>query len=385
MNKKAFWTLLVAAVIIVVIFVAYRSTNNGNKLNIGLISPLTGSAALYGEPAMQSALIAQKEINQNGGILGKQVNLIIEDGKCDGTTAATAINKLINIDKTSVILGGHCSTESLVMAPIAEKTKTVIIASITSSPALTNSGDYVFRNSPSSELYTAKSADYAYSKGYRKVAALYENKDFPVGVYKAFADEFTKLGGKVISNEAFNSDINDLRSYIVKINNEKPDAILFASQGPAASVTFYKQMKELNFLSKYPIIAGAQSISPAINDQTGGLLNSPNIFTTDAYTNPTNPKTAAFIKAYETEYKQLPPTNLAYLTTSYDALYLTKEAMESCKSSTDTACIKDYLQNLKDWNGATGPLTLGKNSNPVTVIGLHYFDVTGKEMWQELK
>jgi branched-chain amino acid transport system substrate-binding protein len=217
------------------------------------------------------------------------------------------------------------------------------------------------------------------------VAALYENKDFPVGVYKAFDVEFTKLGGQVISNEAFNSDVNDLRSYILKISKENPDAILFASQGPAASVTFYKQMKELGLLGKYPVIAGAQSISPAINEQTGGLLNNPNIFTTDAYTNPINPKTAAFIKAYETEYKQLPPTNLAYLATSYDALYLAKEAMESCKSLTDTVCIKDYLQNLKDWQGATGSLTLGKTSNPITVIGLHYFDAAGKEMWQELK
>ncbi|MFA6554660.1 MAG: ABC transporter substrate-binding protein [Candidatus Paceibacterota bacterium] len=384
MNKKIWWAIGIVVVVILILVVSLRPVQNG-EINIGLISPLTGSAASYGEPAMQSALIAQNEINQSGGILGKKVNLIVEDGKCDGTTAATVASKLINVNKVSVILGGHCSTETLAIAPIVEKAKVVIIASITSSPAVTNAGQYIFRNSPSSEFYTAKSADYAYSKGYRKVAALYENKDFPVGVYKAFLAEFTKLGGQVVSDDAFNSDVNDLRSYILKMNKEKPDAIMFASQGAGASVTFYKQMKELGFLDKYPIIAGAQSVSPAINTQTGGLLNNPNIFTTDAFTDPTSTKTATFIKTYISAYKQLPPTNIAYLATSYDAVYLIKEAMESCKSSVDTVCIRDYLGSLKDWNGTAGLLTLGTNSNPITPIGLHYFDSTGKEMWQELK
>ncbi len=384
MNKKVTWGIIVIIIIVIAVSGVFKK-DQGNQISIGLISPLTGSAASYGEPAMQSVLIAQNEINQAGGILGKKLNLIVEDGKCDGATSATVANKLINIDKVNVILGGHCSTETLAIAPIVEKAKVVIIASITSSPAVTNSGSYIFRNSPSSEFYTAKSAAYAYSQGYRKVAALYENKDFPVGVYKAFLAEFVKLGGQVISNDAFNSDVNDLRSYILKINKQKPDAILFASQGAGASVTFYKQMKELGLLSTYPIIAGAQSLSAAINDQSGGLLNNPRIFTTDAFVSSANSKTAAFIEAYKTAYKQLPPTNIAYLATSYDAVYLVKEAMESCKSSTDTVCIKNYLAAIKDWNGAAGSLTLGSNVNPVVPIGLHYFDSKGQEMWQELK
>ncbi|MEI6553649.1 MAG: ABC transporter substrate-binding protein [bacterium] len=382
-NKKLIFGIVI--VLVVVILLAYGQNSKNNEIRIGLISPLTGSAAAYGEPAMKSALIAQDEINQNGGILGKKVKLIVEDGKCDGTAAASAANKLISIDKVSIILGGHCSTETLAIAPIVEKAKVVTIASITSSPAVTNAGDYIFRNSPSSEFYTAKSADYAYSKGYRKVAALYENKDFPVGVYQAFLKEFTKLGGQVISNDPFNSDVNDLRSDMIKIDKEKPDAILFASQGPGASVTFYKQMQELGLLSKYPIIAGAQSISPIINQQTNGLLNNPNIFTTDAVFDPKNAKSEAFLSRYQSIYKQLPPTNIAYLATSYDAVYLAKEAIESCKSYTDTACIRDYLGSLKDWSGATGILTLGKIGDPVTPIGLHFFDASGQEKYQELK
>ena len=144
-------------------------------------------------------------------------------------------------------------------------------------------------------------------------------------------------------------------------------------------------MQELGLLSKYPIIAGAQSISPIINQQTNGLLNNPNIFTTDAVFDPKNAKSEAFLSRYQSIYKQLPPTNIAYLATSYDAVYLAKEAIESCKSYTDTACIRDYLGSLKDWSGATGILTLGKIGDPVTPIGLHFFDASGQEKYQELK
>jgi branched-chain amino acid transport system substrate-binding protein len=313
------------------------------------------------------------------------VNLIIEDGKCDGTTSATAAHKLIDLNKVPVILGGHCSTETLAIAPIAEKSKTIIIASITSSPNVTNSGEYIFRNSPSSEFFTAKSADYAFTKGYKRIAALYENKDFPVGVFNAFRDQFTKNGGQIVSNDAFGSDVNDLRTYLKKIAAQKPDAILFAAQGPSLSVTFYKQMSELGLLNKYPIIAGPQSVSPMINQQTNGLLNNPNIVATDGYVNPQDQKTADFIKKYTDSYHEIPPTNLAYLATSYDALHMIKEAMESCKSTSDTKCIKEYLSNLRDWVGAAGKITLGSHSSPITPIGLHYFEKDGKESYSELK
>jgi branched-chain amino acid transport system substrate-binding protein len=271
------------------------------------------------------------------------------------------------------------------MAPISEKAKVIQLASITSSPAYTNAGDYIFRNAPSSAYYTAKSADEAYERGYKKVSVLYENKDFPVGAYEAFAGQFTKLGGSILSHTAFNSNENDLRSYILKINTEKPDAIFFSAQGPAAMVAFLKQMKELSLLNKYPIITSAQGITPDINQQTNGLLNNPKIFTTDAYTDPVAGKTPEFIKNYKAVYGVLPPTNLAYLTSSYDSLYVIKDAMESCKSATDNECIKNFLYNLKDWEGAAGLLSFDKNGDAFTPIGLHYFDEKGEEIWKELK
>lgn len=384
MKKGIFWAIAIIVIVIIISLVSGKE-DTSDTIKVGFIAPLSGTAAVYGEPARASALLAEKEINANGGILGKQVKLIIEDGKCEGTASASAAQKLINADGVKAILGGHCSTESMTIAPIAEKAKVVTIASITSSPKYTNAGEYLFRNSPSSEFFTAKSADHAYSLGYRKIAALYENKEFPIGTFDAFAERFKELGGTIVSNEAYNSDVNDLRSYILKATNEKPDAVMFVPQAPAGMISFLKQMRDAGLLNKYPVIAGATAINPDVNLQTSGLLNNPKIFATDGFADPKGEKTAQFVDAYKKEYGTLPPTNLAYMATSYDALYLVKDAMESCSSATDTECMKNYLGNLKDWKGAVGTITLGKNGSPVVPIGLHYFTESGEEIWKELK
>ena len=104
--------------------------------------PLTGPAAKY--RVHESALIAVEEINSSGGVNGKMIELIMEDGKCDGATAARAAQKLISIDKVKIILGGHCSTETLAIAPLAERNKVLLLASTSSSPAISGAGEYIF-------------------------------------------------------------------------------------------------------------------------------------------------------------------------------------------------------------------------------------------------
>ena len=129
MKKQIWWLVVIVIILFVVVFVS-RNTSQANEIKIGLISPLTGQSAVYGEPSRNAAVLAAEEINQKGGILGKKVNLVIEDGKCDGTTTASATHKLIDIDHVSVILGGHCSTESLTIAPISQQAKVITVALI---------------------------------------------------------------------------------------------------------------------------------------------------------------------------------------------------------------------------------------------------------------
>jgi branched-chain amino acid transport system substrate-binding protein len=170
MNRQ---TALLGIFIALLLLAGCNGTSNGiaeETIKIGFIGPLTGDTAVVGESALASAQIAIKEINDAGGILGKQVELIIEDGKCRGQDATVAANKLIHIDQVSSIVGGVCSSETIAAAPIAEKAGIVMISPGSSNPSITHAGEYIFRTYPSDSFQGKEAATYLYEKGYRKVA-----------------------------------------------------------------------------------------------------------------------------------------------------------------------------------------------------------------------
>jgi branched-chain amino acid transport system substrate-binding protein len=119
------------------------------------------------------------EINKAGGIDGKRLQIIFEDGKCTSKDALSAANKLIQVDKVKVILGGHCTPESVAIAPVAEKNKIVMLAGITSTPLLSSAGEYVFRTTSVSTVQSTILAEIAVNKlGGKKFAVIYEQSDF---------------------------------------------------------------------------------------------------------------------------------------------------------------------------------------------------------------
>src|SRR3989338_5873954 len=376
--------VVVAALAMLLLSNGGSGSNADRDVMIGYIAPLTGPASIYGEPATKAALMAQDEINEKGGIKGRMLRLIVEDGKCDGKEAVSAAHKLIDVDKVGEILGGHCSTESLAIAPVAEQSKVIQLASITSSPYLTEAGDYIFRNHPSSQLYISRAADYAFDKGYKRIAALYELKEFPQGAYDVFKKQLEIRGGTAVISGVFSTDDNDIRSQLTKINDIRPDAIFFVSQGSDKAILFLQQMKELRMLEKYPVVGGVTLVTKDAFLRSNGLLNS-NMSATDGYSNPDDERTKQFLIGYQGLNNEIPPTVLFYVTSSYDAVYLIKDAISSCRDEYDTECIKEFLYNVKNWKGAAGTLTIDKSGDAITSIGLHYFESNGTEVWKELR
>jgi len=153
---------------------------SGEPIKIGYIGPLTGGAAAYGETEKNVIELALKEIN-DGGELIRKLEVIYEDGKCDGKDAATAAQKLINIDKVKIILGGGCSAETLGAAPLAEASKVILFSAFSSNPFIGQSGDYVFRNCPSDSDFGKADADFIASQGIKRAATITENTDYSQG------------------------------------------------------------------------------------------------------------------------------------------------------------------------------------------------------------
>jgi branched-chain amino acid transport system substrate-binding protein len=329
-------------------------------LKVGVIVPLTGDAAVYGEPARNVLQEAVDEINAAGGINGRQISLIVEDAKCTGTDAANATQKLVNVDKVQVIIGGFCSSESLSAVPIAAQGKVAIISPGSSSPKLTDISPYFVRNYPSDSAQGAVLANIAYTdKGWRTVAFLQEQTDYAQGVYTAFSDVFQKLGGTV-TNESFPTATTDFRTAVAKVKSANPDAVFLSVQTPAVAGRILTQMSQLGW-KPHLLVADVVPGDPATVSQYKTQLEG--TLTAEFGVDPTNAKFAAMISSYKAKYGSEPPYQ-SYAQTEYDSVYLLRDAVTAV--GYNGTKIAAWFHTVKDWQGAAGSLTIGANGDPIT-------------------
>jgi len=244
--KVIVWIVVILLVIWVLSSLTGTSkpTSTG-PIEIGWIAPLTGDAANIGQNEQAATQLAVDEINKAGGVNGRQIQVIYEDGQCTGTPASNAANKLINIDKVPAILGGACSGETMAFTAAAEQSKTVVLSPCSSNPAITNAGDYIFRDYPSDSYQGSNAANYIFNTlGKKKVAVLYVQGDYEEGIKTVFVDNFQKLGGTIVADESAAPATTDFRSQLTKIKAAKPDLVYFLSYTNEATLGI-KQAREL--------------------------------------------------------------------------------------------------------------------------------------------
>ncbi len=283
MNNKIKWVI---GIIIIGIIIWFGFLNKSNEpksnepIKIGILAPLTGEAASWGENFLAGAELAKKEINDKGGIDGRLINLVIEDSHCKSAVGVSAIDKLINLDKVDVIAGPVCSSVGGAVLPIIQSNAipSIIIAS---APNLTSIGDYIFRDYPSDAFQGKLGAEFIYNKlSKRKAAVVYVKNDWGQGLRDEFTKRFKELGGKVVYDEGINQDSNDLRTQISKIKVSGAD-VLYIPIYPANAISGLKQIKELSL--GIPVV-GSDSL------RGEEVLSSPGaegvMFTTSKFNNP---------------------------------------------------------------------------------------------------
>lgn len=335
------------------------STTSGEPVEVGVLFPLSGEAAGYGLAGQRVLDIAAKEINDAGGITGRPVKLEYEDGGCDADVASKAISSLVSVKKVKVIIGGLCSSETLTSAPVVERSQVVLLSPGSSNQEITKSGDYIFRNYPSDNAQGSALADYANTKGYKKVGILTEEQPFPEGIAVAFKETFVKLGGETVI-EKFAKDASDFRTQITKLSAAKVDVFFVNPQAPAKGDIILKQLLEAGekgpFFMNDVVIGAQKEIIEKYKDQLEGSIGA--LVPYDK----TNTKLATLEAAYkavsggdEIPYKP-------YMLPTYDALYIFKEAIE--KVGEDPVKIKDYLYTIKGRKGLAGTLTFDANGDP---------------------
>jgi len=328
------------------------------SITIGAVLALTGDAAHWGVPARDGAQLAVEEINAAGGIGGRKLALVVEDDHSRPADAVAAFNRLAAPGNAPVMLGAITSSATLAIAPLAEARQIVLISPSSTSPKVTDAGDFIFRVIPSGSLRAKILADYVYNdRGLRKLAALYIDNEGGIGGANAFKAHFTQLGGMVTLAETYPQGATDLRSQLGKINAANVDGAIVGSY-PPDTVVVLKQARELGI--KVPLFFTTESPeSPQVLREAGDAANGAVYILAAPATGAAPEK---FARAYEARFKHKAEV---FAAEGYDVMRLIADAITAAGPSPSGPSIRDFLYRVKNYAGASGAITFDQHGDVV--------------------
>jgi branched-chain amino acid transport system substrate-binding protein len=209
-----------------------------DTIKLGVAGPHSGDLAPYGIPAMKAAQLVVKKINAAGGVLGKQVELLIQDDQCKPEIATNTATKLVT-EGANVVLGHICSGATKAALGIYNDARIPVMSPSATNPPLTQSGDYpnFFRTIASDDMQAKMAVDFAINTlGVKKVAVLHDKGDYGKG-FAEFAKKYLGESDKVemVLFEGITPGAMDYSSIVQKVRREKADALIFGGYHPEAS------------------------------------------------------------------------------------------------------------------------------------------------------
>jgi len=341
----------------------------GDTIKVGLNLELSGAVAGYGTQEEEGAELAVEKINEDGGILGKKVELVKKDNKSDNNEAATTTANLTTNDGIVAMIGPATSGAVKAAIPNVTKAQVPMITPSGTDDSITVSNDqvqdYVFRSCFQDSFQGVILAKYASDNLDADKAAIFgdNSSDYATGLTKAFTDEYD---GEVVAKENFTKGDKDFQAALTKLKKTDFDVLYVPGYYEEAGLII-KQAREMGI--EQPII-GADGFGDEKMIQLAGKENVSNVFYTGHFSTlaPANDTVEPFIDDFNEKYDKEPSTFNAL---SYDAMMMIKAAIEN-EDSADSADIAKGLAELKDFVGVTGTISIDKDHNPekpLVVVG----------------
>ncbi len=309
-----------------------------DPIKIGAIYPLTGSVAYNGQSKQHGAKIAEEEINAKGGIMGRPVQLVVEDGQCKPADSVNAAEKLIVKDKVIVVAGAFCSGATAAVIPVVERYKVPFVTGVSSNPALTTERkEFFFRACPHEGMYAPSMSRLMVEKmKANNLAFIAVNDDWGRGTAKTFTSEVEKVRGKVVTTEYFEHGETNFAPLLTKIKGLNVDGVFVVAETQDGAMLM-RQYKEMGLKTK---VFGVGSLATDTFAKLAGPA-SEGIYVIAPYV-PSAPgkRNEEFIKKYRTRAKEDPDK---YSLAGYDVVYIIAQAIERGKSA-EPAKIRDALE-----------------------------------------
>ncbi|SNX53067.1 ABC transporter substrate-binding protein [Thermoanaerobacterium sp. RBIITD] len=347
------------------------SSSNSKQINIGAIFELTGQVASYGTSEYNAIKLYIDDVNKSGGVLGKQINLIRADNKSASDESINQATKLTVQDKVVAILGPATTGNTKAASSIAlDKKIPLITPSGTSFDVTVDSNTNkvkgeIFRTCYTDPYQGKVMGEFAAKDLNAKTAVIYidDKSDYSKGLAKSFKEQFEKLGGKVIDQEAYVANDQDFKSTLTKIKGLNAD-VIFVPGYYQDTAKIARQAREMNINT--PLLGGDGWDSPDLLKIAGpAALN--NVYYSNHFISSDPDSTVQnFIKRYKDAYGTEPD---AFAALAYDSAGMLIQAIKNANSE-DPAKITDALSKLKNFKGVTGTISIDDQHNPIkqTVI-----------------
>lgn len=337
----------------------------GGEIKIAVLAPLSGPVPTFGVSTRDGALLAIKEWNAKGGVMGKKITAIVEDSQCTPDPAVNAANKVINQDKVKYIIGEVCSKASIPVSEIANAAKVIQVSPTSTNPSVTVGADgkvkpYIFRACFIDPFQGTIGASFAISNLKAKTAFILvdQSNDYVKGLAEYFEKAFTEKGGKIVGTESYTSTDTDFSAILAKVAEAKPDVIYLPDYYNIVNLAA-KQAKEKGITAPFMGGDGWDSADLDKAAAEGGY------YTNHYAPEDPRPEVQNFLKAYAAEYKDdkgqgKVPDALAVL--AYDATNMVLQAIEKAGSD-DTDKVRSSLETM-EFKVVSGTFKLDANHDP---------------------
>jgi branched-chain amino acid transport system substrate-binding protein len=334
-----------------------------NAIRIGFYGPLSGPMSLSGIASQQGADLAIKQINEKGGILGKNLVLVPYDDKSSPEQAVKVVTRMIDSDKVHAIIGSLHSGNILASAPVAEKAKIPEVGIGTSPVWLQKGYTYLFRSVANTNIIAVQLVQTIASLGYKKIGALGRSDEYGKSGVEDMKTQLEPLGVQVFE-EWFHPGDTDFTGQLTKLINSGIDGLIAygvdADQGP-----IMKQARQNGFTG---LVFGPESLSvPSVKEVAGkdaeGAVFGSSYVIPEKAEDAINTMHIDFFRAFVAEYRKMPDSQTAMR--CYDAVYLIAEAIKKANSLDGTA-IRDQLASIQGFEGLAGIFTFsGRNGEGI--------------------
>ena len=357
------WVICCLLGLAVVVTVGVVSLHAADTIKIGVTAPITGPAAESGRNQLQGIRQAVEEINSAGGVLGKKIELVVEDDQTTNPGIIMAFSKLVGNKEIVGFLGSIRSTQVNAMSPDVLKVgKPVMIGG--TDPTLTHMGNpWYFRFRPNDSYSARVIAEYGVkSLGKKKWAIVHSTDTFGTSGMKALVENLKSMGITPVLIQGYTNNSQDFTPVALAVKRSGADVLASYVPFETDLGILAKQLRQVGVTM--PWVGSATNISTTALRLAGSALNG--TFAVADFNRESCPAATAYATKYEAAYKVRPDHFSAW---AYDGMHVLALAINNAKS-TDPAKIRQAILAIKDYKGAEGTYNFDQNGD-----GLHGYNV----------